>query len=110
MALVGYGGIMTDPDHLRTRFSSQVRSRSFNRAQGYANPRFEELAAKQLVTLDADERERMVKDMQRIVAEDVPVLPLSVPRRVAFFTEGEFDAWYATPGCSPCPAHLPGQR
>lgn len=37
-----------------------------------------------------------------IVAEDIPILPLYVPKRVAFYNKTVFDNWYYTPGCSPC--------
>lgn len=37
--------------------------------------------------------------MQRILAEDLPVLSLYVPTRMTFYDEEVFDAWYYTPGC-----------
>ncbi|MDP8971534.1 MAG: ABC transporter substrate-binding protein [Actinomycetota bacterium] len=102
MQLHGYGGIMGDPDSLRTRFSSQVRSRSFNRAHGYANERFDQLAQQQLSTIDESRRRDLLAQMQRIIAEDLPVLPLYVPDRILFFDRNVFTNWYYTPGCSPC--------
>ena len=104
MALVGYGGIAGDPDTLRTRFAPPPTSRSFNRAIGYSNPAFREAANKQLSALNEAERKDLVFQMQRIVAEDLPLLPLYVPTRVTFFNRAVFDNWYFTPGCSPCGA------
>lgn len=102
MALVGYGGLGSDGDALRNRFSSQVRSRSFSRAQGYVNPTFDDIAARQLVTPDPDERVRLLQQMQRIVADDLPILPLYSPNRMLFFVKSVSDTWYYTPGCSAC--------
>jgi peptide/nickel transport system substrate-binding protein len=36
--------------------------------------------------------------MQRIVAEDVPLISLYVPNRIQLFNKSLFDAWYFTPG------------
>lgn len=104
MALIGYGGIQDDPDGLRTRFSSAVGGQSFSRAHGYADEAFDALAAEQIRTTDADQRLELIHDMQQILAEDLPVLSLYVPDRVAFYDRTVFDAWYHTPGCSPCRA------
>lgn len=98
MAVLLYGGLGGDPDVMRTRMSARIRQASFFRVHRYDNPRFEDLAAQQLVTLDGAERRRLVEEMQRIVAEDVPVIPLYLPTRVTVFTKGVFDAWYFTPG------------
>jgi peptide/nickel transport system substrate-binding protein len=102
LALHGYGGIASDPDFLRTRFSSRVPARAFWRAQGYENERFDDLAQQQLSTIDTDERRELLVEMQQVLAEDLPVLPLYVPNRVLYYQPATFDAWYYTPGCSPC--------
>ena len=98
MALVGYGGMGGDPDSLRTRLASTVRSQSFSRIQGYVSPAFDELAAKQLTALTFDDRKSAVQQMQQVVAEDVPLISLYVPNRVQVFNKDVFDAWYWTPG------------
>lgn len=104
MALVGYGGIMGDPDFLRERYASTSKARSFSNAQGFKNARFDEIAAKQLVTLDAKERRQMITEMQRILSKELPVISLYVPSRLAFYDPNDFHGWYYTPGCSPCRA------
>jgi peptide/nickel transport system substrate-binding protein len=98
MALVGYGGMGGDPDSLRTRLASTVRSQSFSRIRGYANPAFDQLAGKQLEAVDDNERKAIIQEMQRIVAEDVPLISLYIPNRVQIFNKALFDAWYFTPG------------
>lgn len=103
MALVGYGGMSGDPDQLlRTRFAASPKSTSFTRAIGYSNPAVTEAAERQLTTLDPGQRKPIVHQIQRIVAEDVPIIPLYLPRRTSFYKAGVFDNWYYTPGCTPC--------
>ncbi len=98
MALIGYGGMGGEADTLRTRYSSQVRSASFNRVHGYRNPAFEDLAARQLTIVDKTERKKVIQDMQRILADDLPTIPLYLPTRLQIALAGGFDAWYYTPG------------
>ena len=102
MALVGFGGIMGDPDGLRTRYSSDAPGSSFTKAQGYSNPEFDELAEEQQVTIDPEERRELVAQMQQIIAEDLPTLSLYVPDDTVFFNREVLENWYYTPGCSPC--------
>ncbi len=98
MALVGYGSLGGDPDWLRLQLSSEGTERSRTAVHGYHNPSFEDLAARQLVATDASARQRLVHEMQRVVADDLPMLGLYVPTRVIAFDEQVFDAWYFTPG------------
>lgn len=103
MALVGYGGMAGDPDQLlRTRFAAGPKSTSFTRAIGYRNPAVTAAADRQLTALAAEQRKPLVHEIQRIVAEDLPIIPLYLPRRTTFYKAGIFDNWYYTPGCTPC--------
>jgi peptide/nickel transport system substrate-binding protein len=103
MALIGYGGMTGDPDqNLRSRYAASPKSTSFTRAIGYSNAEVADLADRQLVTLDPAQRTALVQQIQRIVAEDVPIIPLYTPRRMTFYKAGIFDNWYYTPGCTPC--------
>ncbi|MPZ67443.1 MAG: hypothetical protein GEU83_18740 [Pseudonocardiaceae bacterium] len=102
MTLAGYGGLMGDPDSLRTRYSSQGSGGSFSQATGYANPEFERLADAQLATTDPQQRRSMIVEMQRMVAADLPLLSLYVPDDTMFYNQQVFGSWYFTPGCSPC--------
>ena len=97
MALVGYGALGSDPDWLRQRLSSKLPSKSFLRIQGWNNPSFEDAATKQLVTVDPAERLKLVHQMQRAVAEDVPVMALYLSTRTAIFNKNVFSDWYYTP-------------
>jgi peptide/nickel transport system substrate-binding protein len=103
MALIGYGGMTGDPDqNLRSRYAASPKSTSFTRAIGYSNPEVTELANRQLTTLDPQQRKALVQQIQRIVADDIPIIPLYTPLRMTFYKAGIFDNWYYTPGCTPC--------
>lgn len=102
MSLIGFGGIMGDPDALRSRFASDAPATSFTKAHGYSDPELDRLADEQLVTVDRAEREELVTEMQEIVAEDLPALSLYVPDDTVFFNREVLENWYYTPGCSPC--------
>ena len=99
LALIGYGGLGGDPDiPLRLRLSARVPAKQFFSTFGYNNPQFEDLAARQAATVDPDRRKDVVLQIQRIVADDVPVIPLYLPTRLLIFHNRTFDAWYFTPG------------
>jgi peptide/nickel transport system substrate-binding protein len=94
------GGPNADPDVLRRLFSSQLPP-SLTSATSYANPAFDELADRQLGTFDEAERRRIVAQMQTIIAEDLPVLPLYYPETALIFKKQVLDQWYFTPGQFP---------
>lgn len=94
MILVGFGGIGGDLDGLRGRFSSKSQARSFTRVQGYANPRFDDLANQQLAEADPARRKQLGDEMQAILAEDVPMLSLYIPDDVWLYRKGTLEDWY----------------
>jgi len=95
LALIIYGGIAGDPDLMRSVFSSRVENKFFFGAMGYKNSQFDDLADRQLVTLNPGERVGLVKQMQQIVANDLPILHLYYPRPFLLFRRSVFDqfAW-----------------
>lgn len=101
MAVLIYGGVGDDPDYMRTLYASQEEAR-FHTAKGYANEEFDELARRQLVTTDEDERRDLVADMQRLVAADLPFLPLYYPTPLHIYRPQVFDQWaYNRQGMTP---------
>jgi peptide/nickel transport system substrate-binding protein len=96
----GPGGPNADPDIMRLLFSSKVPA-SLEAASAYANPAFNDLADKQRVTFDVAERKAIVAQMQTIVADDLPVLPLYYPELAILFRRSVLDQWYFTPGQFP---------
>lgn len=91
------GSVSGDPDNLRQVFSSRLGS-GLNRATGYANAEFDDLAERQLETFDEAGRRALLGRMQEILAEEVPVLALYYPTQYFVSRPDVFDAWYFTPG------------
>lgn len=98
IAFDGGFGKRADPDHLRTVYSS--KSAAFQHPFGYANPRVDELAERQVVTLDEAERRRLVAELQRLAAQDLPVLPLYYPTEFSIYRREVFDQWSEGGGVS----------
>jgi len=92
MAVLIYGGPSGDPDYLRGVYSSRV-TKTFQSARGYVNTEFDDLADKQLVTLDEAERKALLARMQQIVAGDVPMLHLYYPTPYRIYNRERFDQW-----------------
>ncbi len=98
VAVTYYGGLGGDPDALRQNFSSKSTSKTFSRALGYKNDKFDQLADQQLSVTDDAKRKAIIFEMQAILAQDVPVLPLYYPTRYQIARKAVFDNWYYTPG------------
>jgi peptide/nickel transport system substrate-binding protein len=96
--LTGFGGLGGDPDQLRRNFASTSPAKGFSRAQGYHNPDFDSLAEAQVSLADPTKRQEAVDEMQVILAQDLPALPLYYTARVVVFNADVFDNWYFTPG------------
>ena len=89
----GFGGWGQDADYLRTRYSGVVTGSTSSVAAGaavygYHNDALDALAAREVTELDDEKRKQIVFEMQQIIAEDVPTIPL-------FYTTS-YDAWYTS--------------
>lgn len=96
----GPGGPNGDPDILRLLFSSEVGP-SLQSATVYVNPAFDALASRQRAEFDKEARRATVAQMQAILADDLPVLPLFYPEVAILFRTTPLDNWYFTPGQFP---------
>jgi peptide/nickel transport system substrate-binding protein len=96
----GPGGPNADPDVLRLLFSSRVPA-SLQAATAYGNEAFNDLAEKQRVTFDQEERKRIVAQMQKMLADDLPILPLYFPETAIVYRKKVLPEWYFTPGQFP---------
>ncbi|MBW2613361.1 MAG: ABC transporter substrate-binding protein [Deltaproteobacteria bacterium] len=77
--ILGYGSLNLDPDYVGTFFySKQDKERGWNMS-GYRNKTFDTLRNKQRGEMDRDKRREMLWEMQRILLEDVPYIPLYNP-------------------------------
>lgn len=93
----GPGGPNADPDILRLLFSSRLPA-SLQGASDYANLTFDALADQQLSTFDPAQRKSIVAQMQMILAQDIPMVPLYFVELDAFYRKPVLDQWYFTPG------------
>lgn len=99
LALIGYGGLGGDPDVLRLRLSRRLQHRGRTRAHGYDSPEFKALAGKQCRTLNPGVRATLVGQMLRVVAAELPTLPLYVPDQLTISPVKQvFTAWHPTQG------------
>ncbi len=99
MSIIAFGGMNTD--HGEGGYLMQVYSsntKTTQHAQGYNNPKVNELLEQQQATINEDERKRMVAELQRLIAADLPLLPLFYANGYTVFRKAAFDQWYYTPG------------
>lgn len=98
MSLIGFGGMNTDhaPGYLLQVYPSYTKTTQH--AQGYKNPEVDRLCKAQQQELDEPKRMAIVGQIQKIVAEDLPLLPLVYPNSFTVYRRGAFDNYYYTAG------------
>ena len=74
MFILGWGPVRT-PEHLVNYLSSW----SVFNVTHYSNPRFDELSKELLSTSDLERARKIAFEMQEIIADDLPYIPLFVP-------------------------------
>jgi len=91
--ILGYGRLNLDPDYIRTFFDSENdRPRGWNMS-GYQNPVFDKMAKQQNCLCDISARKKMIWEMQAILMEDLPYLPLYNPYILEAVFEERFRGW-----------------
>ena len=91
--ILGYGSLNLDPDYLRSFFSSKNdKPRGWNMS-GYRNARFDAVAAKSSEEMDREKRREMVWEMQHMLIEDVPYIPLYNPDVLEAVNKERFFGW-----------------
>lgn len=94
MAITGHGGWGGDPDYLRQRFAPCGSGLNVAAgAPGYFNPRVAELAARQLDEIDPERRREIVRQLQHLLAEDLPELPLYMTTGYLVYRRALHDHW-----------------
>jgi len=86
-----------DPDLLRGVYDSKPPS-PFHKATGYSNPEVDRLLDEQVATYDVPKRKQLVSQIQKLVAEDLPVAMLYYTKFFFAYRKSVFDQWYYTPG------------
>lgn len=86
-----------DPDYLRLVFGSDEATATINYS-GYRSAAFDRLAARVATSLDPDARRSAVQEALRLLATDLPVVPLFFSDGVYAFRPGAFDRWVFVAG------------
>jgi len=84
LAITGYGGIV-NPRVL------EPTARGTSRSEVYY-----EIYKEQSKTTDEDDRKELVGELQRIIAEELPVYPLYHPRMWCVYNPEKLDTWFYT--------------
>jgi len=91
--ILGYGKLNLDPDYVGTFFySKQDKERGWNMS-GYRNKVFDKLRNKQRGQMDRNKRRETIWEMQRILLEDVPYVPLYNPNVLEAARNDRFSGW-----------------
>ncbi|MHC1754452.1 MAG: ABC transporter substrate-binding protein [Methanosarcina sp.] len=97
LLISGFGGWGQDADYLRTRYcdtGSQSGSVSSGAAvYGYHNDTLNILGARELQELDDDKRKEIIYDMQTVIANDVPAIPLYYTTSYDAWRISKYDGW-----------------
>lgn len=91
--VLGYGKLDLDPDYLGAFFASDNdKPRGWNMS-GYHNPEFDKLAAAQRSVINLEKRREMIWEMQKIILDDLPYLPLYNPHIIEAAFNERFSGW-----------------
>ncbi len=91
--ILGYGKLNLDPDYLRAFFYSKYdKPRGWNMS-GYKNPYFDKIAKRQRSVIDDEKRKKIIWEMQAILMEDVPYIPLYNPHILEAVFKERFKGW-----------------
>jgi len=97
LLISGFGGWGTDADYLRTRYcdtGSQSGSVSSGAVvYGYHNDTLNALGARELQELDDEKRKEIIYDMQTVLANDVPAIPLYYTTSYDAWRISKYDGW-----------------
>jgi peptide/nickel transport system substrate-binding protein len=70
------GALRLDPDYVRNLFhSTNDKPRGWNMS-GYRNPAFDEMADRSASEMDPVKRQALVMEMQKLIARDLPYIPV----------------------------------
>ncbi|MDQ1334278.1 MAG: transporter substrate-binding protein [Thermodesulfobacteriota bacterium] len=91
--VMGYGNLSLDPDYLRNFFTSRNdRPNGWNTC-GYRNPRFDKMADASANAMDTEERKHLIYEMQNIIMDDLPWIPLYSPKLAEAVRGDRFTGW-----------------
>lgn len=98
LLLINSGGMGGDPDYLRSIYgNTSANTASLHSAtlKGYYNEKINELAVSQASEQNEDYRKEMIFEMQRIIAEDVPMILLYSNHDNFVYRHDHYNNWFA---------------
>jgi peptide/nickel transport system substrate-binding protein len=98
MAITGHIGVSGDPDFLRRWFTGTEYNEFAARGSVLKNEIFQELAQKQLTLSDFNERKEVVDQIQEVLSEEIPTLPIYHRPFYWSYNPSQFDGWFNTWG------------
>ena len=91
--ILGYGRLRLDPGYVRNLFhSANDKARGWNMS-GYHNSAFDETADQSESEMDPVKRQALVVEMQKLIASDLPYIPLYKPSVVEAVRRDRFEGW-----------------
>ncbi len=91
--ILGYGRLSLDPAYLGSFFSSSNdKPRGWNMS-GYRNEAFDQLAKSADTEIDSAARRQIIFEMQKMIIDDVPYIPLYVPSLIEAVRTDRFQGW-----------------
>jgi len=91
--VLGYGNLSLDPDYLRNFFISGNNTPNGWNTSGYSNPRFDQIANASADALEVNKRRQLIWQMQNIIMDDVPWIPLYSPKVAEGARNDRFTGW-----------------
>jgi ABC-type transport system substrate-binding protein len=91
--ILAYGRLSLDPDYLRSFFHSRNDKKRGSNTSGYRNSDFDRISDQSAETMDPLERQKLIWEMQKILADDLPWIPLYNPKLIEAARKGKFGGW-----------------
>jgi peptide/nickel transport system substrate-binding protein len=91
--VLGYGNLSLDPDYLRNFFISKNSKPKGWNTSGYNNPRFDRIANASADAMNREKRKTLIWEMQEILMNDLPWLPLYTPKLAEGVRGDRFTGW-----------------
>ena len=91
--ILGYGRLGLDPEYMVNFFHSTGDNPRGRNMSGYRNPDYDQLADRSSSEMDPGRRQRLVMEMQGLIARDLPYIPIYKPSVVEAVRSDRFDGW-----------------
>lgn len=88
IVLTGNGGWGNDPDILREEFHSKLGN-----IPGYVNTEIDSLSQDQLLEMDPAKRKELIFQLQELIAQELPLIPLYHNSGYTLYRPSKYDGW-----------------